>query len=244
MFAFLTDGESKELSTEEVEEIEKERFFLIKVKEKMSPIKGDFLLTKARSDMEARNIFNAMRPKGAIKDIKKWEILGVYDLTKEADWDILMKRENFDQDIIYYIRKTEIGTFYPDDYRKKVCDLMFHYNTTGIVHIYDSKEARKFSPKSSEVENLVEIDMGTTNTRGYVWTKESGDAMIECLLGSKLDLSFVLYEKTIGDSIQFSQRVYELAEGMKGIHLQFYFYGENQLYRMEFHGREMRVIKL
>ena len=211
---------------------EKEHFFVLNVHEDRSRKPSILVAIKATDEYQARQLFPKMRPRLPIVDPKDFNILDAYNTEDFSDM-LRLKCHQHLRRIQFYIERTKIDTLYPHKVDIPVDDLQYRNNDTRIMHVVDKSVHKVIEEKRAIIEDKLQKAMLTTKTSSCFYTEKEGASIIEDTIEEEKNMSFVLYNKTMGELIKFAGMVYKMTEGKKII-LEFYYYENEELYRCEF----------
>ena len=216
-------------------------FFVLHVHEDRSRNPSILVTLKARNEFEARQLFPKMRPKTPILEPKKYYILDAYDTEDMPDMTRL-KLHQHGRQILFYIEESKIGTLCPRKVLISVDDLEYRKNETNLIHVSDKSMYKIFAEKQHDIENKLQETILSMKTNTILYNTKDGEFVIKNCVANEKNLSFILYNKTMGELITFAENVYKIAKGSKII-IEFFYYENEQLYRCEF-GEELVMKKM
>lgn len=215
------------------EEVRRDHFFILKVHEDRSREPAIIVATKAPDEIRARRYFSAMRPKRPVVNPKEWNILDVYDTEDMSDMRRMKLHDGKYGEVVFYIEKTKVGTFYPHDVSLKLDSVIFRENTTQIVHLMDKTNSKLIEDCQLLVEDKIQKKLLSTKTASSFFTEKEGEEVVKTLIGTNQNICFIIYNKTMGELISFARRMYQLAEG-SAISLQFFYFESDNLFECSF----------
>lgn len=201
----------------------KAHFFVLKVHKRMSTEAPLFILVKALNKEEATRNWENMRPKAPILKIEDFDVIGIYDCTSKREMDDLHAK-NGDKFFTFYIKKTEIGTYYPYSFTRRIDDVSYRDTKTTIALVQgtltssDQKVYRK-------MEDKIQMHLATSNTTTSFWNNSSSDGLMELVKKNGENLSIVLFDENISNTITLMRDVYKNMEGSKSLLNFFYAMG-------------------
>lgn len=205
----------------------REKFFVLRVVKKLNKNETEFILSKAKDEIESMRQFECMRPKAPFLNLEEWQVDNVFDLSNKDKFDEL--QENFYYcKIVFYINKTVINTLPPYNYGRYVNDLDFREKATKITFIEKPAEESR-EQDINRLLNKLEMYLGTTNLKCEHISAISEYDSVQYANSFNENVAFVFFNATLDDVISFMKDVYVKLKH-RPAHLQFFYSTKDQLY--------------
>lgn len=217
-----------------------ERFYILKLKSKLNPNKLNFIMSRAKSKVEAYESFYMMRPREPFIKLKDWEVLAVYNMNEEISYQELYKYK--EKEVLYYIEESKIGTYYPEDLYRKIEYFVYRPKASSLVYLYNNKkDLKKYTKDRSKIMGMVETDMASRHIGSFVVTKK--EPTLSYLISTGDNINIVCHNDTIENLSELARDIYARCYDGDRI-INFYYWNDGQLCRFFFVGRDMIIRKL
>lgn len=225
---------------------ETKRFYILKVHEDKTRHAPILIAVLEESKQLARDAFRKMRPKVPILNPNDYNVIDTYDLRDNVDFSRL-KLHNSLGEILFMIEETAIGTWVGTECRIPVQELMCDSKKSMILHVISGKLNHKVIDKNfqaiTRITNVVAEKRLTTNINNAFYTSEDGQAIVSDAVERGENIAFVIYEKTVGELIEFAKEMYTLLDGKPYIDISWYYVEGETIYEVTF-GDSMELVRL